>query len=87
MDLILLFMPSTVPLEMRCLVQARIPVEMRTKHADEFLERLQPRAHGRAHPFLQVVFGPLGLLVVPEQLEGFFKVVGAHDRRVPPHQC
>src|ERR1039457_1101290 len=63
------------------------PIEMHAEHTHEFLERLQSRAHGRAHPFLQVVLGPLGLLVVPEHLEGFFEAVSTHDRRVPPHQC
>jgi hypothetical protein len=44
-----------------------------TQHAYEFLERFQPGAHGRTHPFLQVVAGPLGLPVKPEQLKGFFE--------------
>jgi ribosomal protein L22 len=30
---------------------------MIAEHAHESLERLQPRTHGRAHPFLQVVVG------------------------------
>jgi hypothetical protein len=33
-----------------------------------------------------VVLGSLGLFVIPEHLKGFFEVVSAHDRRVPPHQ-
>src|ERR1035441_2854449 len=65
---------------------AQNPLEMPTQHAHEFLEGLQPGAHGRTHPFLQVFAGPLGLLVIPEQLKSFFEVVGADDRRVPPHQ-
>ena len=62
------------------------PIKIRAKRAHELLERLQPRAHGRAHPFLQLVLGTLGLLVIPEHLEGFFAVVSARNRRVPPHQ-
>ena len=30
--------------------------------------------------------GSLGLLVAPEQLKGFFEVVGADAGRVPPYQ-
>jgi hypothetical protein len=40
---------------------AQNPIEMPTQHTHEFLEGLQPGAHGRTHPFLQVVAGPLGL--------------------------
>ena len=47
---------------------------MRAEHADEFLERLQPGSHGRVHPLEQILLGPPRLLVVPEQLEGFFQV-------------
>jgi hypothetical protein len=49
---------------------AQNPIEMPTQHTHEFLEGLQPGAHGRTHPFLQVVAGPLGLPVIPEQLKG-----------------
>src|SRR5580700_5071742 len=86
MDLILLFMPSTAPLESRCFVHSRIPSRCPRSMRTKFLEGLQPRTHGRTHPFLQVVLAPLGLLVIPEQLESFFEVVSAHDRRVPANQ-
>jgi len=33
-----------------------------------------------------MVFGPLRLLVLPEQLEGFLQIPGPHQRRVPAHQ-
>ena len=61
-------------------------IEVGAKHAYEFLEGLQARTHGRAHPFLQMVFRPLGLVVFPEQLKGFFEVIGAYDGRVPTDQ-
>src|SRR6266446_10593287 len=62
------------------------PIEMPAEHTHEFLEWFQPRTHGRAHPFLQVIPGPLGLLILPEHLESLFEVVSAYDRRVPLHQ-
>src|SRR5664279_2096971 len=48
---------------------------MGPEHAHEFLEGFQPRPHRGVHPFLQMVFRPLGLFVVPEQLKGFFEVL------------
>ena len=45
-DLILLFMPSTAPLERRSSVQARIPSRWTAQHAHEFLERFEARPHG-----------------------------------------
>src|ERR1039457_3236754 len=85
-DLILLFMPSTAPLETRCLVHDRTPSRCPRSMRTNFLKGSQPGTHGRTHPFLQVIAGPLGLPVIPEQLKSFFEVVGTHDRRVPPHQ-
>ena len=38
------------------------PGEMPAEHAHEFLERLQPGAHRRTHPFRQVVPARLGCL-------------------------
>src|SRR5438874_13150809 len=55
------------------------PIEMPAQHPHEFLEWFQPRSHGRAHPFLQVLLGPLELSVIPEQLECFFEVVSPHN--------
>ncbi len=41
MDLILLFIPSTAPLETRCFVPQN-PIEMAPQHTHESLERFQP---------------------------------------------
>ena len=59
---------------------------MGPEHAHEFLEGLEARTHGRPHPFLQMVLCPLGLFVTPEQLKGFFEIVGADDGGVPANQ-
>src|ERR1017187_1182393 len=88
MDLILLFIPSTAPLDRRCLVHARIPSRCPRSMRTNFLngssrERMAERIHFSKCSSARL--RPLGLLVIPEQLEGFFEVVGAHDRRVPPH--
>ena len=85
-DLILLFIPSTAPLESSGLGPGEDPVQMSSQHPHEFLEWLQLRPHGRAHPLVQVLLGAPRLLVGPEQLEGFLQVPGAHQRRVPADQ-
>ena len=77
MDLILLFMPSTAPLEMRCWVQGRIPSRWDRSMRTNFLKGSRRERMAEPHPFLQMLLGPLGLLVTPEQLKGFFEVVGA----------
>src|SRR5208282_74183 len=61
-------------------------LQMGAQHPDEPLDRLQPRAHRRTHPLLQVGLGPLWLAVLPEQLKSFLQVPGPHDRKVPTHQ-
>src|SRR5262249_21231352 len=61
-------------------------IQVGAQHLCECLERLQLRAHCRVHPLSQMLCGTPGLLVLPEQLEGFFQIPGAHQRRVPANQ-
>ena len=68
-DLILLFMPSTDPLERRVFGPGEDSIEVRAEHAHEFLERLQLRPHGRVHPLEEVLLGAPWLRLDPEQLD------------------
>src|SRR5215471_21825962 len=61
-------------------------VEMGPQPANQFFERLEPGAHGRMHPALQMLLGPGGLTVGPEELESFLEVVSAHEGCIPANQ-
>jgi len=61
-------------------------IEMIPKHAYELLKGFQARPHGGVHPFLQVLSGPGGLPVFPEELERFLEVVSTDDGGVPADQ-
>src|SRR5215510_7655177 len=86
MDLILLFMPSTAPLERRIWVQGRIPSKWERSIFANFLNGSSLERTARVHPLAQMLFGAPGLRVLPEQLEGFLQIPGAHQRRVPANQ-
>ena len=62
------------------------PIKMGAQHLGELLESLQLRAHGRVDPFQEVLLRAPGLLVSPEELEGFLEVPGARQRRIPADQ-
>jgi len=61
-------------------------IEMSSQPPDHALEGLQPRAHRRMHPALQMLFGAGRLTVAPEELESFFEIVSPDDGRIPTHQ-
>ena len=52
--------------------------EVPPQQANEILEGFKPRAPGRVPPAAQVVGGSTRLAVVPEELQGFLEVIGAH---------
>src|SRR5580700_1148084 len=54
MDLILLFIPSTAPLEMRCLVHARIPSRCPRSTRTNFLNGSNRE---RVHPLAEIIVG------------------------------
>ena len=86
MDLILLFIPSTAPLESRILVQGRIPSRWLRSIRANFLNGSSFERIADSDPFSQVLLGAPRLFVVPEQLEDFLQVPSPHQRRVPAHQ-
>ena len=46
-------------------------VQVRAEHSHEFLERLQPRSHGRVHPLELMLLRAPRLPVGPEELKRF----------------
>src|SRR6202162_552997 len=61
-------------------------IEMSAELANELLEGLESRAHGRVHPATQVVGTSTRLAVFPEELKGLLEVIGPDDGRIPAHQ-
>jgi hypothetical protein len=49
-----------------------IPVEVSAERPHEFLEGLQPRTHGRSHPFLQVFPPPAWAACNPRRVGRLF---------------
>jgi hypothetical protein len=86
--LVLLFRPSTTPLEISFLRPEVVEDEFAvlTQRAGDLLHRLNPGPHGLAAPFVEELAGPGGGVVVPELLEGFLEQVRADGLQVVAEQ-